>query len=127
MRALKILSLCLTTLALVSASSCNRHTTRVSIDKSVNVTNCQPDQDPVEVAIDDTVKWNFGPSIHTYAVHFKKRTPFSTPDPPVGEKNKVKGDFWCSVSSGWCYYEYVITKDGGKLCGDPGVHVGPGG
>jgi hypothetical protein len=98
------------------------------MDRVVTVTNCQANPVTVEVAIDDTVRWDFGPpSSHTYAVHFK-RTPFSTPDPPIAQDNKVKGDVWCTLSLGLkCYYEYVITKDGGKVCGDPGVHVGPGG
>ena len=130
MKAFKIFGLCLITVALVGVSSCSLSSTnRVPIDKVVTVKNCQPDQDPVEVAVEDTLTWDFGSSSgHTYAVHFKTRTPFSTADPPTAEKNKVKGDFWCTVSFGRkCYYEYVITKDRGKACVDPGVHVGPGG
>jgi hypothetical protein len=130
MKAFKTFGLCLITTALISGSSCSvSSANRPPIDKVVTVTNCQPDQDPVEVARKDTVKWDFGPpSAHTYEVHFKTRTPFSTKDPPIAQKNPVKGDFWCTASFGTkCYYEYVITKDGGKLCADPGVHVGPGG
>ena len=127
MKSLRIFGLCLITVALVSGSSCSRSTKRGPMDKVVTVKNCQPSEDPVEVVIDDNVTWEFAPPGHDYAVHFKKRSPFSTPNPTVTEKNKVKGDFWCSLATNWCYYEYVITKDHGKPCVDPGVHVGDGG
>jgi len=126
MRALKLFSLCLTGAALAAISSCGPSAKRAPLDRTVTVTNCKPDQDPVEVIVNDTVQWNFGPSPPTYAIHFTSRTPFSTNDPPIGQKNKVEGDFWCNNFGVGCYYEYVITKDGGKPCADPGVHVGSG-
>ena len=126
MRAFKLFSFCLTAAALAAIPSCGPSAKRAPVDKTVTVTNCKPDQDPVEVIVNDTVQWNFVPSPLTHAVHFKTRTPFSTNDPPIAHKNTVKGDFWCNILGAGCYYEYVITKDGGKTCADPGVHVGSG-
>ncbi len=129
MKAFKIFGLCLIAGAMLSGSRCSRPAKRGPMDKVAIVTDCKPSEDPVEVILGDTVKWDFGPpSSHSYAVHFKHRTPFLTKDPPITEKNKIKGDSLCSGTLGLlCYYEYVITKDGGKPCVDPGVHVGDGG
>jgi len=125
MRGLKLFSLCLSAAALAVISSCGPSPKVVPVDKTVKVTECKPDQETVEVSPNDTVQWTFVPSSPGYLVDFKNRTPFSTHDPPIGQKNTVKGDFWCNTFGLGCYYEYVITKDG-KGCADPGVHVGSG-
>jgi hypothetical protein len=119
---MKTLKLCLTTVALAAISSCGPAPALVPANHPVTVTNCKPSQDPVEVQLNDTVQW----TAPTYAVHFKSRTPFSTKDPPITQQNLVKGDFWCNHFDLGCYYKYVITENGGKICADPGVHVGSG-
>jgi hypothetical protein len=127
MKPVKMLGFFLIAAVVSMGSSCGRSRSLAPKNKVVTVTDCQPSEDPVEVALDDTVQWDFGPSAsRNYAIHFTDRSPFSTLDPPIGQSHKVKGHFWCNSLGIHCYYEYVITKDGGKTCKDPGVHVGPG-
>jgi hypothetical protein len=98
----------------------------------VKVSGCLAHPDTVLVSKGDTLTWTIDPPDgHDYVVKFQGRKPISLSTVPIGQGQKVNGDFWCNYG-GWastslCVYSYDLIQDPGtrsaQTCHDPGVHV----